>query len=224
MNNDFVSVKGKKKPNGKKSVSKRRPRDSKKLLADGTCWSAQSGSIPGMKAPQPEPNTYRIHQMLEGAPLLTTGVTPQFGEIGVTLSTLTDASTLEGLFDQYRIPLVEVWLIPSLETAADLTNVYVSCIDYNDANALSSVASGMNFDTAVVSNLSQGQYRCFVPHIAIAAYAGAFTSFANETAPWIDTGSPSVVHYGLKVAAEATVNATVLRYMARIHFEFKNVI
>ncbi len=37
------------------------------------------------------------------------------------------------------------------------------------------------------------------PHLAIGAYSGAFTSFANtNSTQWVDANSPSVQYYGVK--------------------------
>jgi len=178
-----------------------------------------------MLSPPRDPNVYRLTQFVEGSTLLTSSVvSQQFGGIGATLSQLNQVGTLQALFDQYRINLVEVWIIPDGAAAGDTIAMYVSAIDYTDTTNFSNVADGMDYATAVVSQLPQAQYRCFRPHIAVAAYAGAFTSFANEESPWIDCASPAVVHYGLKVGCEMTTVATPIRYMLRLHVEFRDIV
>ena len=44
------------------------------------------------------------------------------------------------------------------------------------------------------------------PRISTAAYSGAFTSYTNTKAPWIDCNSPTVQHFGMKFGIDATMN------------------
>jgi hypothetical protein len=40
-----------------------------------------------------------------------------------------------------------------------------------------------------------------VPKVAIASYNGVFTGYSQNNKPvWVDSGSPSVAHYGIKWA------------------------
>jgi len=121
-----------------------------------------------------------------------------------SLGDLDNAGAYQTMFDQYRIEAVRFVLRPSslyqnaTNTVTFWSPVYV-VIDYDDATALSTAAAARAYDNCMILAPGEGCERTFVPRVAMAAYSGAFTSFANEIPPWIDAASPSVQHYGVKV-------------------------
>lgn len=108
-------------------------------------------------------------------------------------------------FDQYRIAAVRFNLIPQqnaigLTTNASTTVQPVFCvIDYDDDVALGSFGAAEAYSTCVMVPPGKSCSRTFCPHVAIAAYNGAFTGYANETALWIDCTSSNILHYGIKL-------------------------
>jgi len=140
---------------------------------------------------------------------------------------LDQISPLTSVFDQYRIALVEVWLTPRVNTVGQSSGnnagLFHSVIDYDDATALSTVAQANDYANVMVSSGCVGHYRRFKPHIAMAAYSGVFTSFANVTSPWIDAASATVSHYGLKTAWTSADSTYVYDLVVRLHTEWRNV-
>jgi len=117
------------------------------------------------------------------------------------LSFLDLATSFTAVFDQYCIVAVKVKIRPlysgSIGTAGPLHTV----IDHDDAGGLLSVAQAQDYSTHMSTQGNIGQVRVVYPRLAIAAYSGAFTSFANQRS-YVDCASPTVQHYGLKVLAE----------------------
>jgi hypothetical protein len=127
------------------------------------------------------------------------------------------------LFDQYRIDLIECWLEPkqSLSTVEQNPGTLASAVDLDDAGTPSFFDDVARKQDAVLTTGQNAHYHRWKPHMAVAVYSGAFTSFANAPGGWIDSGSPAVQHYGLKAAS--TVTSAVYNYnlqvRARVSFK-----
>jgi len=135
-----------------------------------------------------------------------------------TLSDVDNSTAYTGLFDQYRINAVTTRIIPlqnsiTLETNSVITTVPLYCVvDYDDSATLTTVAQARGFDTCVVVPPGEECVRTFRPRMAVGAYSGAFTSFANAPAMWCDAASPAIQHYGCKLIVPAVTAAqTVLQ-------------
>jgi hypothetical protein len=126
-----------------------------------------------------------------------------------------------GLFDQYRIRLIEAWLEPIAAQGTTVFGPVASAIDLDDANSPGNLASVQAKQDSLTSYGGSSHYHRWVPHCALAAYSGVFTSFANVTAPWIDSASPAVQHFGLKYAALPTPAAVPYRLNVRMHLSFR---
>lgn len=145
---------------------------------------------------------------------------------------ITQFSSFSAIFDQYKISLIEVWLSPSNNGVITATGISGSAqlytiTDYDDANSLSTPANAMNYTNVMVASAyADGHYRRWRPHIAVAAYGGAFTQFKNVPADWIDVASTSVQHYGFKSIVEPTATGTTQAYVmvTRLHIDFRNTI
>jgi len=124
------------------------------------------------------------------------------------------------------IDAVEVWLLPQNSSARiGNSGLLSSVIDLDDSSNLTSFAQADDYASVVTSEQTQGHYRHFVPHIAIAAYGSSgFAGYANRSHQWIDCTSSGVPHYGVKIAASPSNSVTTsfdLRY--RIHLRFRSV-
>jgi hypothetical protein len=143
------------------------------------------------------------------------------------LSDLDQASSLASVFDQYRLARVEVWLLPRVTVTTQATGTSMgqiaTVVDFDDASTLTNFSSYLDYQNVMVGPGNEGHYRSFTPHVAIAAYSGTFTSFANESAPWLDCASPSVQHYGFKAGSTVADAAYSSDLNVRYHFEFRNV-
>jgi hypothetical protein len=136
------------------------------------------------------------------------------------LSNFDNYTEYTGLFDQYMIQQIEVWLEPQNPASNQSYGELAMAIDLDDAS-VGTISSIQNKQGCMWGNGSSGRYMRFRPHVAVAVYSGAFTSFANEPSCWIDCASPSVQHYGLKVGTLATAAAIVYSLTIRAVVSFR---
>jgi len=140
--------------------------------------------------------------------LLSTGYSFQ-------LSDLPSSSEFTTLFDQYMIKKVELAFIPvanAIALTGSCSGQLTTVIDYDDANALATEGIAFQYESAQSTPVWQPNKRVVIPRIATAAYSGTFTSFANSRAQWIDSGSPSVQHYGIKAVCPPASGAAVMQW------------
>jgi hypothetical protein len=190
---------------------------------DGTCFSLQSEHPPATAIPSAvNDKPYNIVQTIDANTLVTTSTSVNtYGATNFTVNAIDQITQLAGVFDQYKINEVEVWLE---NLNQETTNShYITCLDFDDSNALTVYQSANDYQNAVDSGVQIGHYRRFVPHIAVAAYSGTFVSFENQVAPWIDCSSLTVQHYGLKVAVQPTQVASSITMRYRLSVSFRNV-
>jgi hypothetical protein len=128
------------------------------------------------------------------------------------------------VFDQYRFDGIEVWIEPlvSQSSVNAVVGSLVSTIDVDDGTTPSNFNTVIDHQSAIVSTGEAGHYHRWRPHMAVAVYSGAFTSFSNAPAGWIDSGSPNVQHYGLKLAQTATNTAISYNLTVRAVISFRS--
>jgi hypothetical protein len=165
---------------------------------------------------------YRLTQTIAEAPLFTSSTTLNtFSGTSFIISQIDQYSSFSNVFDQYRIDEIEVWIEPNSSTVA---NGYLySCVDYDDANVLTTIGQCADYTNCLATPASECHYRRFIPHIAVAAYSGSFTSYMNAGPQWIDFASTSVQHFGLKTACTMMSTAQAFNFRARFHFSMRNV-
>jgi hypothetical protein len=193
-----------------------------------TSWNVNAMRTPFATVPRPlDDKPYVFIQEYDLGSILTTS-TALFTATGVqfTLSALPQASALEVLFDQYQIALVEFWVFPNVQegtTGAMTGPTLYSVLDYDDANSPTNEAYMLEYQNVMATSPLEGHYRSFVPHVAYATFSGAFTSYGNEVAPWIDCASAAVNHYGVKVGCTTTFTSIGFMARARLTVRFRNV-
>ncbi len=141
------------------------------------------------------------------------------------LSYLPSYTEFTALYDQYKIEAIDIGILPSAVTStpADPSNGYVVlAVDYDDASTPANVDTLLQYGSAEVFPINSAIRFRLRPRLAKAAYSGAFTSYANEAASWIDVGSPSVQHYGLKFGCSATTTSVKWQVFARYHFQMRS--
>jgi len=140
-------------------------------------------------------------------------------------------TTWGAVFDQYKIDEVETTFRPfAIGTSIAVATVLIPClytvIDFDDNTSPTGLAYMRQYNSLSVSE-NETVVRKFQPHVAVAAYSGAFTSYANLANQWIDCNSATVVHYGLKWAIDAgAVGQTLLQswnVSTRMRVSFRNV-
>lgn len=120
------------------------------------------------------------------------------------LSQLPNYTEFTNLYNEYKIARVKVKFIYSannqpVTTLANITalpTIYTA-VDTNDSVAPTAVSDLLQYKTFKAHRADKPFSVYFKPNYAVAAYSGAFTSYA-ASAGWIDTSSVNVKHYGLK--------------------------
>jgi hypothetical protein len=211
--------------------SKKSRTKGKSLASDGSVYNTLADPTPHVRVKGIVNPIHRFRQSVT----LTGATSTAVGNINngnyFYLGLLPQASTFTALFDQYRITLIECWvnvINPQSATGAAVNRGrMLTVIDYDDANALSTEGQYQEYENCVVTSATQSHYRAWKPHAAIAAYSsGAFGAYANLESPWIDCGSPSVQHYGLKTLltpADAAGNVVSYELFCRMTVEFRQV-
>jgi len=213
-------------------------RKSKKSLAgDGIVWSVVSQGMPHIKLKFPDNKPFKIVQTTQNLGIITSSNTifSNFGN-AFSVSNLNQIASLQNLFDQYRIDLIECWIQPrnpssSAGSATLNRGLLYSVIDYDNSTATSFAALDYeSYSNCVVSSAVCGQYRKFQPHTAVATFqtsGASFTGYQNETNQWIDSAYPTVQHYALKVGVSTCdVAADEVSYdlITRYTVSWRNVI
>lgn len=160
--------------------------------------------------------TYTANLRYDVTNIVQTSTTvPTFGASTFVLSSFDNYLEYLGLFDQYKIDEIEVWIEPAFGPAQSLTSVgqLYSCVDLDDANTPTTIISVEAHQSCITTSTVAGHYHKWVPHMAVAVYSGAFTSFANSPADWIDAASPNVQHYGVKLATTTSTTSTLTMAM-----------
>lgn len=177
--------------------------------------------------PKLDNTPYRtVQSLVFASPPISSSSGATYYAYNFQVGNLDQIASFTALFDQYRIRLVEVMFVPRV-TVNNATSsnfgLFSSVVDYDDSNALTSVAQAYDYQNCLTSSGLDGHYRKFIPHIAEAAYAGSFTSYANKSAPWIDAASANVQHYGVKTAWTQTDAAYTMDMVVHLHIEWRNL-
>jgi hypothetical protein len=142
------------------------------------------------------------------------------------LADLDNSTSFGYLWDQYRIDAIVCTIRPQNFAVGLFTNSttslsdFYSVIDYDDATALGSTTAAREYDNCMTLTPGESGMRVFTPRMALAAYAGAFTSYANSEPMWIDMVSGNVQHYGLKIVIPQGTAAQTQLQVWELTFEY----
>jgi len=178
------------------------------------------------RLPHVDNKVFRMNDRYLAATVTTSAVTNVYTALYFTVAGIGNITPLATLFDQYRIKKIEVLLLPACNAVSGAgagTGVMHTVIDYDDATALTSEQAALSYENCLSSSSSDGHRREFVPHAAMAAYSGAFNSYANVASPWIDAVSTGVQHYGLKIVNTVATQASEINVYATLFTEWRNV-
>jgi hypothetical protein len=189
-------------------------------------FSTGAGAInQQMLLPLSDP-TFTVVQSFEAVGSTTSSTTnPTFTAGYVTLAAFDQDASFKALFDQYRIEMVEYTFVPQTSEGYSGTNsgLFTVVIDYDDATALSSVASALDYPNQQTVRGLDPVKVVWKPKIAMAAYNGAFTGYANAGNQWLDIASDTIQHYGVKTAWTVTGAAYSYNIIARALLQFRRV-
>jgi hypothetical protein len=175
---------------------------------------------------------YKIKRVVDGSGSLTqTTLTPLLGALSFKLNLLDNYTEFTALFDMYKIDYIEVKFIPqfnmqTITTNSTITPNLYTVLDYDDATAPASISELRQFSTFREDRFDYVVTRAIQPRMAVAAYSGAFTSYAN-TRSWVDCNSPGIEWYGVKYGASAgasgQTNLQTWSYVVSYYISFKHV-
>jgi hypothetical protein len=180
---------------------------------------------------------HTVTQHIDQSALSTPGpyVTSTLGFAGastyITFAMTPQSSTFAGLYDEYRINMVEVAFVPRLNVNAELAassapnvGLFATSVDGDDATAPVNFAYLQQREDCAITTGFERQVRTFVPKTAVAMYSGAFTAYGIRSSPWLNTSSGTVQHFGLKYGANATSQVVTLDIVIRLSLSFRNVV
>jgi hypothetical protein len=152
------------------------------------------------------------------------------GAISIQYGSLVQNASFTAVFDQYRIDEVEITFRPGITVANTLTGnlpQLYTVVDYDDTTTTGFTAASFVQYSNCTQSVGETVVRRFKPHVANGLYAtsATFVGFGNEVAPWIDTSSPLVVHYGCKFGCDGAPGTAYQTYLisTRVKISFKNV-
>lgn len=174
----------------------------------------------------------KISQWVDYGQLASSSSAPVFGAISTLFTDLPDNTNYSGAFDQYRITMIEYFVKPTCQkgvsTTATSPYAFMYFIhDYDDAVTPTNLNQLLQYSNVTIIGPGESHARKIRPHVAIAttsSAAAAVTGASNQVAPWIDTTSTTVNHYGIKygITQGNSTNLTTWRLFARIHCELRN--
>lgn len=138
------------------------------------------------------------------------GVSCFFGGVSTFTAAMPNNTEFVNLYDQYRIDYVDCEFMFSnnnSSTSSPGTTLPVMYLakDYDDTG-VAGINEIMQYSKQKTWQLgyqhgNNGKYRVRIkPNVDLALYQGVTTGYARGKPLFIDTGSPSVPHYGIKIA------------------------
>ncbi len=194
-------------------------------------WNVNSESTPALTRVQRMDNRqYTFCQLVDFGSILTSSAgAATFYGTAFNLNNLAQVSSIQALFDQYKIEELEVWITPSQNNAGSIinnvTSLLYSAIDYDSSAAPGSINQITQYQNVMESSCTTGHYRRWRPHVGSALGIANTTvqGMANIPAPWIDSLTPGVNHQGLVLAMTASSTSTVLNLRVRLTISVRNV-
>jgi hypothetical protein len=111
---------------------------------------------------------------------------------------------IAALFDQYAIFAAYVRVIVN-STAPVATQVpaLVTAIDYDNTNAIGTLATLQGYSTSTVTGISEVQERYIEPCNSPALFSGSAFTHYGQARMWVDTANVSTPHYGIRTMVSA---------------------
>lgn len=165
--------------------------------------------------------------------LNATGGAIQYPTLYFQLANVQAYTEFTALYDQYRIKGVQLTFFWSddqasynINTSANARSQWMVLADYDDATALTA-GDALEYPNVKILNTT-GKYKMFIrPRPALAAYSGAFTSYAQAPKnQWLDCGSTGIQHYGIKMVLPtggATGYTPVLNVYVKYYIQFRGI-
>jgi len=191
-------------------------------------WSTLSQATPATTRVQNNDHqSYRFCQTMDFGSVLTSsagGAT--FYGTAFVLAGLPQATSIQAIFDQYRIDEVEIWITPTLSAGTTEANRMYSVIDYDTSTTPTSLVQLLQYQNCIETNETCGHYRRWKPRVGMGVGVANTTvqGMGNIASPWIDCLTPTVNHNGLLIGMAASATTCVLNLRVRLTVSVRNVI
>lgn len=192
---------------------------------DERLLSTQVSMVPDVKDPMPlrvrRDKVYTIEQSVESA-IAGQSTMEVDGTLFYTLNLFANLTALTTLFDTYRLVSITVSWVPLNTVPSSSAPVYTAT-DFDDAIS-TPITTLLNYDTLKIAPSGIYFERTFTPAMALAAYGGAFTSYAQRKMQWCDCASPGVQWFGLKYGIPPSGSASPPNWQvtSKVVLQFKN--
>lgn len=169
---------------------------------------------------------YRFSQLAGSTRYFQTATSPVFFTQYYQLSFVDQYAQFAALFDQYMIEKVEVTFYPMFRANPLATSsmliplIYVVC-DFDDAAAPTTIQQMGDYQNCVVRSDESSFMITLTPHVALAAYNGSFTGYANQARQWLDCSSNNIPHYGIKVGIDAGASGQTALQAWNVSYRYK---
>lgn len=190
-------------------------------------WSVLSQATPAMTRVQRMDNrTFEFCQLVDlGSVLTSSAGAATFYGTAFNAAQLIQISSIQALFDQYKIKELEVWITPVLSAATTVTSLLYSAVDYDSSATPSSINQITQYQNVMETNATNGHYRRWRPHVGMAVGIPntSVQGMGNVVAPWIDSLTTGVNHNGLVIAMAASATTVTLNLRVRYTVQVRNV-
>lgn len=182
----------------------------------------------------PSQNTiYRYKRTVTYPAITATDAVVSAGQ-AFALSDLPDYTEFTNLYDQYRITRIIIRMIPVASTQYNAApQVYCTptihhVIDYDDANAPTSLAILQEYQNYRRQSMVKPFKRSFIPCIGqIIYYNLAGSGYSSRARTWLDCAYNAIPHYGFKywIDAQTVLGLGIFTYQyeATFYISCKNV-
>jgi hypothetical protein len=196
-----------------------------KFFGPKTIALSNDSAFPFLKTVSARSQIFSTVESLATANFLASSTSvPVYTATAFSVASIHDISSFVSVFDQYFITCIEVLIEPQVsETTSAATSVgdFITVIDLDDNATPSNYNDLCSYPEVAQSKGTASHYHRWRPNYAIAAYSGAFTSYAATDANWIDCGSTGVLHYGIKAASTVSTVAQTYTIQTRLHVSFR---
>jgi len=187
-------------------------------------WSVTAEGRPQSGITVNSNKPYNVYQTVDFGVVTTTSAGAEVdGASAFNLAQLSQVSSLQALFDQFRLVEVEVWLTPTYQNTSggNSSARYAVAVDFDNSNTVAFTGL-LQYDNVQDVSANCGTYSRFKPHSTVTSVTN--NSTLNVEGMWVDSAVPGYNWFGIKWACPATNVTYTLNLTIRYHFQFRNVI
>lgn len=168
--------------------------------------------------------TFKTKRSFDNAAQVSNASGPTFVAYDFSLANIYQSSEFTALFDAYRIRKIVVHFYPTVtQSTTSSANIgfLATAIDYDDANAPSSMSQVLQYENACVVPFYKEHHRKIYPRINQGALAGGTLNacVSGSGGQWLDIAYNNVSHFGLKIALSQSLGASDL-FGFRVVFDY----